>query len=145
MSITCGVVIYRWIRRGEPSFKVLPHLVPLLFTCDCLYFFSYSIATIDDEVNFIIGTLHSVINPLHLVDCVQHVVANTLHLVTDALYLVVDAVYLIADAQHLICNTNNLVINTMCSLQTLRRRHPNFVLGQFVQSPQSVLDISPPH
>jgi hypothetical protein len=61
----------------------------------------------------------------------MYCIIHTLHFIVDRLRFVVDSLH--------------FLIDIVCSLQTLRSSHPNFVLGKSIQSSQRIFDVGSPN
>ena len=84
-------------------------------------------------------------NILHSDVDVMYLVIDTPYLDIDALYLFVDPLYSTVDAFHFVADVLYFVVNPVRGLQAFCSGHPGLLLGQFVQSLQRILDVSPPH
>ena len=64
--------------------------------------------------------------------------------ITDIVYFTTHTLYLVIDPCYFTIYTFNLVVNAMGECQQLRCCHSNFLLRQFIQSLEGILDLRLP-
>ena len=68
-------------------------------------------------------------------------ITDIVHFTTHALDLVVDPCHFTIYGLNITIDSCYFVVDAVCERQELRCCHPNFLLRQFIQSLESVLDI----